>query len=131
MRSALQPDTSASAAQSATIIEDRNPNLGTDMALDIVIMAAAVADYRPVAPEPGKRSDYAEHLRVPDMSIGTYSIPARGHDGQTPHGEDEIYADIGLGDAFERLPAITAAQHKIILKRTAKALADGKPAPAR
>jgi len=42
-------------------------------------------------PEPGKRSDYAEHLRVPDMSIGTYSIPARGHDGQTPHGEDEIY----------------------------------------
>src|ERR1700712_1532481 len=40
MRSALHPETNDKAAQSATIINDRNPTLGTDMALDIVIMAA-------------------------------------------------------------------------------------------
>ncbi len=34
---------------------------------------------------------YAERLRVPDLSVGTYSIPAGGHDGQSPHTEDEIY----------------------------------------
>jgi mannose-6-phosphate isomerase-like protein (cupin superfamily) len=34
---------------------------------------------------------YVEHVRVPDMSVGTYSIPAGGVDDQTPHSEDEIY----------------------------------------
>ena len=34
---------------------------------------------------------YEEHLRVPDMSVGTYSIPVGGVDDQTPHSEDEIY----------------------------------------
>jgi mannose-6-phosphate isomerase-like protein (cupin superfamily) len=34
---------------------------------------------------------YVERLRVPDLSVGTYSIPAGGHDGQSPHTEDEIY----------------------------------------
>jgi mannose-6-phosphate isomerase-like protein (cupin superfamily) len=34
---------------------------------------------------------YAEHLRVPALSVGTYSIPAGGTDGQQPHDEDEIY----------------------------------------
>jgi mannose-6-phosphate isomerase-like protein (cupin superfamily) len=34
---------------------------------------------------------YAEHLRVPALSVGTYSIPAGGTDGQQPHTEDEIY----------------------------------------
>ena len=34
---------------------------------------------------------YAEHLRVPDLSVGTYSIAAGGTDGQRPHTEDEIY----------------------------------------
>ncbi|MEI9888726.1 MAG: hypothetical protein WDN08_19945 [Rhizomicrobium sp.] len=41
------------------------------------------------------------------------------------HGADEIYADIGLGDDFARLPAMTPAQHRAILKTTAAALADG------
>ena len=36
-------------------------------------------------------SRYVEQLRVPDLSAGTYSIPAGGHDGQSPHTEDEIY----------------------------------------
>ena len=34
---------------------------------------------------------YEEHLRVPDLSVGTYSIPVGGIDDQTPHTEDEIY----------------------------------------
>jgi oxalate decarboxylase/phosphoglucose isomerase-like protein (cupin superfamily) len=34
---------------------------------------------------------WAEHFRVPDLSCGTYSIPARGVDDQSPHTEDELY----------------------------------------
>jgi mannose-6-phosphate isomerase-like protein (cupin superfamily) len=34
---------------------------------------------------------YVEQLHVADLSIGTYSIPAGGHDDQSPHTEDEIY----------------------------------------
>jgi quercetin dioxygenase-like cupin family protein len=34
---------------------------------------------------------YVEHLRVADLSVGTYSIPASGLDDQTPHSEDEVY----------------------------------------
>ena len=39
----------------------------------------------------GEPVHWAEHLRVPDLSVGTYSIPAGGTDNQTPHTEDEIY----------------------------------------
>jgi|SRR6266542_4725489 len=34
---------------------------------------------------------YVEQLRVADLSVGTYSIPASGLDDQTPHSEDEVY----------------------------------------
>lgn len=34
---------------------------------------------------------WVEHLRVPDLSCGTYFIPAGGIDAQDPHTEDEIY----------------------------------------
>ena len=34
---------------------------------------------------------WVEHLSVPDLSVGTYSIPAGGADGQDPHTEDEVY----------------------------------------
>lgn len=34
---------------------------------------------------------YVENLRVADLSLGTYSIPAGGLDDQSPHTEDEIY----------------------------------------
>lgn len=47
------------------------------------------------------------------------------------HGDNEIYADIGLGNDFDRLPAMTAAQHKKILSLAARALRDGKRLPAR
>jgi mannose-6-phosphate isomerase-like protein (cupin superfamily) len=39
----------------------------------------------------GRTSQYTEHLKVPDLSIGTYSIAAGGSDPQSPHAEDEIY----------------------------------------
>jgi mannose-6-phosphate isomerase-like protein (cupin superfamily) len=34
---------------------------------------------------------YVERLRRPDLSVGTYSIPAGAADAQQPHGEDEVY----------------------------------------
>jgi len=34
---------------------------------------------------------WVEHLRVADLSVGTYCIPAGGTDDQSPHTEDEIY----------------------------------------
>ena len=43
------------------------------------------------APGDGAPNTYVEQLRVPDLSVGTYSIPAGGVDDQTPHSEDEIY----------------------------------------
>jgi quercetin dioxygenase-like cupin family protein len=40
---------------------------------------------------PGAQNDWVEHLRTPDLSVGTYCIPAGGLDDQSPHTEDEIY----------------------------------------
>lgn len=37
----------------------------------------------------GKR--YLEFLRVPDLSMGLYVLPAGGVDPQSPHTEDEVY----------------------------------------
>ncbi len=34
---------------------------------------------------------WVEHLRVADLSVGSYSIPRGGVDDQEPHTEDEIY----------------------------------------
>src|SRR5688572_25757102 len=39
----------------------------------------------------GAANDWVEHLRVPDLSVGTYCIPKGGRDDQSPHTEDEIY----------------------------------------
>ncbi|MET7668235.1 cupin domain-containing protein [Micromonospora luteifusca] len=39
----------------------------------------------------GAANDWVEQLRVPDLSVGTYCIPAGGVDEQSPHTEDEIY----------------------------------------
>ena len=38
---------------------------------------------------------WVEHLRVPDLSVGTYSLPAGGTDPQAPHTEDELYVCTG------------------------------------
>lgn len=34
---------------------------------------------------------YLEFLRVPDLSMGLYILPAGGNDPQQPHEEDEVY----------------------------------------
>ncbi len=40
-----------------------------------------------------KESDnlYLEFLKVPDLSMGLYILPAGGVDPQSPHTEDEVY----------------------------------------
>ena len=55
----------------------------------------------------GEPVHWAEHLRVPDLSVGTYSIPAGGADTQTPHTEDEIYV-VTSGRAVIETPAAAA-----------------------
>lgn len=34
---------------------------------------------------------YLEFLKVPDLSMGLYVLPANGIDSQSPHTEDEVY----------------------------------------
>jgi mannose-6-phosphate isomerase-like protein (cupin superfamily) len=43
------------------------------------------------APAGGATTHWVEQLRVPDLSVGTYSILRGGVDDQVPHSEDEIY----------------------------------------
>ncbi|HEY0640854.1 MAG TPA: cupin domain-containing protein [Pseudonocardiaceae bacterium] len=43
------------------------------------------------APEAGRGNHWVEHLRVPAVSVGTYSVPAGAEDTQRPHTEDEVY----------------------------------------
>jgi len=52
-------------------------------------------------------SHWAEHLEVPDLSCGTYSLPAGGSDTQSPHSEDEIYV-VTRGTATLWTPGGTA-----------------------
>lgn len=71
------------------------------------------------------------HAALKEKSRGCFYLGGKGFLHFHEHGEDELYADIGLGKTFDRLPAMTAAQHKAILARTAKELADGKAKPRR
>ncbi len=34
---------------------------------------------------------YLEFIKVPDLSVGLYELPAGGTDPQSPHTEDEVY----------------------------------------
>lgn len=38
---------------------------------------------------------YLEFLKVPDLSMGLYVLPAGGTDPQSPHTEDEVYVVSG------------------------------------
>jgi mannose-6-phosphate isomerase-like protein (cupin superfamily) len=49
----------------------------------------------------GQPPAWAEQFRVPDLSVGTYSIPAGGTDEQTPHTEDELYVITAGRATFE------------------------------
>ena len=53
-------------------------------------------------------SNWEEHLEVPDLSCGTYSLPAGGSDPQSPHTEDEIYL-VTRGRATLWTPHVSAA----------------------
>lgn len=52
------------------------------------VIGGAGAFTRPAGDE---QAHWVEQLRVPDLSVGTYSIAAGGTDGQSPHTEDEVY----------------------------------------
>lgn len=55
----------------------------------------------------GTTPTYVEHLRVPDLSLGTYSLPAGSADPQQPHAEDEVYVVLsGRGRLWT--PGLTA-----------------------
>src|SRR5688572_3567239 len=60
------------------------------------------------APQRGAPNHYVEQLSVPDLSVGTYCIPAGGVDDQSPHTEDEIYV-VTAGRATIVTPSGTAA----------------------
>jgi mannose-6-phosphate isomerase-like protein (cupin superfamily) len=66
-------------------------------------------------PAGGAGVHWVEHLRVPDLSVGTYSIPVGGTDTQQPHTEDEIYV-------------ITAGRATLVAGPGAIALDGGDPA---
>jgi quercetin dioxygenase-like cupin family protein len=59
------------------------------------IVSAKDVDFKDLvslAAERARRGDaYLEFLRVAAMSAGLYVLPAGGVDGQTPHGQDELY----------------------------------------
>jgi mannose-6-phosphate isomerase-like protein (cupin superfamily) len=42
-------------------------------------------------PTPTDSTSWVEHLRVADLSCGTYSVAAGAADPQDPHTEDELY----------------------------------------
>ncbi|HLO33319.1 MAG TPA: cupin domain-containing protein [Anaerolineales bacterium] len=54
---------------------------------------------------------YLEFLKVPDLSMGIYVLPAGGVDPQSPHTEDEVYyvvsgkAKIRVGDEDREVQA--------------------------
>ncbi|HUJ06494.1 MAG TPA: cupin domain-containing protein [Streptosporangiaceae bacterium] len=50
---------------------------------------------------PDSGTHWAEQFRVPDLSVGTYSIPAGAIDDQEPHAEDEIYVVMTGRASFE------------------------------
>ena len=66
-----------------------------------------------------------------EKSRGCFYLGGRGFLHFHEHGLDELYADIRNEDDFDRLPAMTAAQQKVILQRTRNALAEVKTTPKR
>lgn len=57
-------------------------------------------------PVPVSVPTYVEQFRVPDLSVGTYSIPVGGFDEQEPHTEDEVYV-VTAGRGRLRTPDLT------------------------
>lgn len=53
------------------------------------------------SPDGSDGTHWIEQLRVLELSVGTYSIPAGGVDGQQPHTEGEIYVVTAGRATFE------------------------------
>lgn len=69
------------AASAASASRDAIPPVGWQTAEDVNRYS-----------EPGPANTaWVDQLRGPNMSVGTYSIPAGGLDDQVPHREDEVY----------------------------------------
>jgi mannose-6-phosphate isomerase-like protein (cupin superfamily) len=57
-----------------------------------------------IAQQKASNQLYLEFIKVPDLSVGLYVLPAGGVDPQSPHTEDEVYyvvsgkAKIQVGD---------------------------------
>jgi hypothetical protein len=66
------------------------------------------------------------HDGLKEKSRGCFYLGGRGFLHFHEHGDDELYADIGLGADFDRLPAMTASHHRTILRLTVRALADAR-----
>jgi mannose-6-phosphate isomerase-like protein (cupin superfamily) len=65
-------------------------------------LTAAATYTEPTGTGPGEAdTHWVEHLRVPAMSLGTYSIRAGGRDEQIPHAEDEVYLVVSGRAGFE------------------------------
>ncbi len=64
--------------------------------MDVIAGAASFT-----APAGGGSTHWIERLRVPDLSVGAYSIRCGGTDGQSPHTEDEIYVVTAGRAVFE------------------------------
>jgi mannose-6-phosphate isomerase-like protein (cupin superfamily) len=61
-----------------------------------------ISDAGQFTPPAGQDGNHwIEHLRVTDLSVGTYSIRSGGIDDQVPHTEDEIYV-VTAGQAVLR-----------------------------
>lgn len=58
----------------------------------------------------------ATYPGLKEKSRGCFYLGGKGYLHFHEHGERELYADIGVGN-FDRLPAMTAAQRKLILQR--------------
>ena len=65
-----------------------------------------------------------------EKSRGCFYLDGKGYLHFHEHGEDELYADIGTG-AFDRLPAMTVAQRKLILERAVREIAAARTAKKR
>jgi hypothetical protein len=68
--------------------------------------------------------------RLREKSRGAFYRAGRAFLHFHEHGE-EFYADVRLGDDFERFPATKASERKALMQLVAKTLGDGNGASAR
>jgi hypothetical protein len=82
--------------------------------------AAALDRLEPLLKEVRKREGLKEIAR------GRFYRGSRAFLHFHEHGDDELYADIRLGDDFVRLPATKTSERTKLLRLMDKALTDGK-----